>query len=368
MKSLGKAATLICSLAVSSAWAADYTESLLSLHKTLIEADSTTTAEALGTQALVLYLSEKFTVETQVVEGDPSRQNVYAYRGTSRKTRVLLTSHIDTVPPYIPYSRVGDEIWGRGASDAKGSVAAQVTTLESLLDSGEVAEGDVSLLFVVGEESSGNGMRAANSLNLTWDAVIFGEPTENKLVRAHKGVLGFNISASGVAGHSGYPELGRSAIDLLVLALDAIHESPLPWTEEFGNTTLNVGVIEGGIASNVIPESASGRASVRAATADLEGIKDILNKAVKRVTPEYVELSFGASGYPVSLDYDIEGFNTTVANYYTDVPHLNGTHKRYLYGPGTILVAHSAEERIKVSDLEEAVEGYKRLVLESLKR
>ncbi|GKT82367.1 C6 zinc finger domain containing protein [Colletotrichum tofieldiae] len=357
MKLLGTAA-FICALLSSSARAASYTEALISLHKTLVEADSTTKTEALGTQALKTYLETNFTVELQTVEGN--RQNVYAYPGNGRKARVLLTSHIDTVPPYIPYSRIGDEIWGRGTSDAKGSVAAQITAVETLLESGEISEGDVSLLFVVGEESSGDGMRAANKLNLTWDSVIFGEPTENNLVRAHKGVLGFNITADGVAGHSG-------AIDLLVRALEKLQETALPSTEEFGNTTLNVGYIEGGIASNVIAESAAGRASIRAATGDLEGIKDILNKAVSEVTPEYVNLTFTGQGLPVSLDYDVEGFNTTVVNYYTDVPHLNGTHKRYLYGPGTILVAHSAEERITVSDLELAVEGYKTLILESLK-
>ncbi|KAK1579240.1 uncharacterized protein LY79DRAFT_523056 [Colletotrichum navitas] len=365
MKMLSKI-TLAAALLGVSAWAASYTEALLALHKTLVEADSTTEAEGLGTQALKSYLEANFTVELQTVEG--TRQNVYAYPGSSRSARVLVTSHIDTVPPYVPYSRAGDEIRGRGTSDAKGSAAAQITAVEALLASGEVGEGDVALLFVVGEESGGDGMVAANGLGLAWDAVIFGEPTENKLVRAHKGVLAFNMTAVGVAGHSGYPEYGRSAIDLLVRALKKILNTPLPSTEEFGDTTLNIGVVEGGVASNVIAESAAGRASIRAATEDLEGIKDILSEAVSEVTPEYVELVFTVQGLPVSLDYDVEGFNTTVVNYYTDVPHLNGTHKRYLYGPGSILVAHSADERITVSDLELAVEGYKKLILASLRK
>ncbi|KAK1975765.1 hypothetical protein LZ30DRAFT_604897 [Colletotrichum cereale] len=360
-----RSATLAAALLGASGWAASYTEALLALHKTLVEADSTTKAEALGTQALKAYLETNFTVELQTVEG--ARQNVYAYPGDGRAARVLLTSHIDTVSPYIPYSRAGDEIRGRGTSDAKGSIAAQITAVEALLASGEVREGDVALLFVVGEESGGDGMRAANGLGLAWDAVVFGEPTENNLVRAHKGVLTFDMAADGVAGHSGYPEYGRSAIDLLVRALARLQDTALPWTEEFGNTTLNIGVIEGGVASNVIAESAAGKASIRAATEDLEGIKDMLNEAVAEVTPEYVDLVFTGQGLPVSLDYDVEGFNTTVVNYYTDVPQLNGTHKRYLYGPGSILVAHSADERVTVSDLELAVEGYKELILASLK-
>ncbi|KAK1965898.1 Zn-dependent exopeptidase [Colletotrichum sublineola] len=350
-----------------STWAASYTEALLAFHKTLVEADSTTNAEGPGTQALKAYLETNFTVELQTVEGS-ARQNVYAYPGNGREARVLVTSHIDTVPPYIPYSRVGDEIRGRGTSDAKGSAAAQITAVEALLASGEVGEGDVALLFVVGEESGGDGMRAANGLGLAWDAVIFGEPTENELVRAHKGFLSLDVTADGVAGHSGYPEYGRSAIDLLVRALAKMQDVPLPSTDEFGNTTLNVGLIEGGVASNVIAESATGKASIRAATEDLEEIKDVLNKAVSEATPEYVDLVFTGEGLPVSLDYDVEGFNTIVVNYYTDVPHLNGTHKRYLYGPGSILVAHSADERITISDLELAVEGYKKLILASLNK
>ncbi|KAL0939921.1 C6 zinc finger domain-containing protein [Colletotrichum truncatum] len=365
MKSLGIAA-LACSLAASSVQAESYTEALISLHKTLVEVDSTTKSEAPGTEALKTYLETKFTVELQAVEGD--RKNVYAYPGNSRNSRVLLTSHIDTVPPYIPYSRNGEEIRGRGTADAKGSVAAQIIAVEELLESGDIKDGDVSLLFVVGEESGGQGMQTANNLNVTWEAVIFGEPTENKLVRAHKGVLGLNVTASGIAGHSGYPEQGRNAIDLLVRSLGAIIDVDLPSSEQFGNTTLNVGVIEGGIASNVIPENATARTSIRVAVEDVDSVKSIISQAAYAATPEHVSLSFNAGAKPVSLDYDIDGFNTTVVNYFTDVPNLKGTHKRYLYGPGTILVAHSNDEHITVSDLETAVEGYKTLILESLKK
>ncbi|KAI8267683.1 hypothetical protein K4K58_007304 [Colletotrichum sp. SAR11_239] len=358
-------ASLIFSLAASSARAASYTEALLALHKSLVEVDSTSNAEAPGTEVLKTYLENNFTVELQTVTA--GRQNVYAYSGSSREARVLLTSHYDTVPPYIPYSRNGDEIRGRGTSDAKGSIAAQVIAVEDLLASGEISEGDVSLLFVVGEEVGGDGMKAANNLNLTWEAVVFGEPTENQLVRAHKGVLGLNVTATGIAGHSGYPEQGRNAIDLLVRSLGGVIGAELPSSEEFGNTTLNVGVIEGGIASNVIPENATARASIRVAVDDIDSIKDVISKAAYAATPEHVSLSFNTGGKPVSLDYDVEGFNTTIANYYTDVPYLEGDHKKYLYGPGTILVAHSNDERITVSDLEGAVEGYKKLILESLK-
>ncbi|KAF6798254.1 C6 zinc finger domain-containing protein [Colletotrichum sojae] len=352
-------------LAAPAVLASAYTESLIDLHKLLVEAESTTKAEALGTEALKTYLEANFTVELQTVEGD--RQNVYAYLGDKREARVLLTSHFDTVPPYIPYSRDGDEIRGRGTVDAKGSIAAQITAVEDLLESGEITEGDVSLLFVVGEESGGDGMKAANNLNLTWEAVIFGEPTENQLVRAHKGVLGFNVTASGIAGHSGYPEQGRNAIDLLVRSLEAIISAELPSSEEFGKTTLNVGVIEGGIANNVIPESAAARSSVRVAIDDLDQVQEIISEAAYAATPEHVTVSFSPGGKPVSLDYNVDGFNTTVVNYYTDVPYLEGEHKRYLYGPGTILVSHSNDERITVSDLESSVEGYKTLILESLK-
>lgn len=278
---------------------------LISLHKSLVEYPSISGSEANITAFLSGYLQQKgFTVKTQTVDDD--RQNLLAYLGSSEKTRVLVTSHIDTVPPFWPYERRGDEIWGRGTVDAKGSVAAQILAVEELINDGRVAEGDVALLFVVGEEIGGGGMSNVNDLGLAWEAVIFGEPTELKLARGHKGGLGFNITAIGKAGHSGYPDLGRNAIDMLVCALAALENLKLPWSGEYGNTTLNIGKIEGGVAANVIPAEARATVMVRVAAGTPDAIMELIKAGVREASPD-VELSFTYGIGPVPLDYDIDG-------------------------------------------------------------
>ena len=240
-------------------------DSLISLHKALVSQPSITGFEGNVSPFLINYLKSKgFTVKAQPVAG--SRENVFAYIGKSPKTRILVTSHIDTVPPFWPYERRGEEIWGRGTVDAKGSVASQIIAVESLLETSQIEEGDVALLYVVGEENGGAGMRAANDLGLSWEAVIFGEPTELKLASGHKGGLGFTVRAKGKAGHSGYPELGKNANNMLVKALAALDGIKLPWSERYGNTTINLGRLEGGVAANVIAEDAFAILSVRIAT------------------------------------------------------------------------------------------------------
>ncbi|KAH7240088.1 uncharacterized protein BKA55DRAFT_596701 [Fusarium redolens] len=337
---------------------------LLDLHKSLVERPSITGSEKRVTDFLKTYLQDAgFTVETQTVA--KNRDNILAYYSNTRSTRVLVTSHIDTVPPFWPYERRGDEIWGRGTVDAKGSVAAQIIAVQELFKQKEVGEGDIALLFVVGEETGGPGMGNVNDLGLSWESVIFGEPTELKLARGHKGGLGFTIKANGKAGHSGYPETGSNAIDSLVRGLAALQKVELPGSKEFGNTTLNVGRIEGGVAGNVIPASAYATGGVRVAGGTPEGIKDLIRQAVEDSDASlFVEFLYGIG--PVPTDYDVDGFETVVLNYGTDIPRLKGSHKRYLYGPGSILEAHSAHEHLKVSDLEQAVEGYKKLISHAL--
>ena len=278
---------------------------LLTLHKSLVDIPSISGSEGNVSAFLEGYLRERsFTVLVQPVED--GRDNIYAYLGDSKQARVLVTSHIDTVPPFFPYERRGDEIWGRGSVDAKGSVATQIIALEELVRAGEAREGDVSLLFVVGEENSGAGMKAANDLGLSWEAVIFGEPTELKLGRGHKGTLGFNITAHGKAGHSGYPEAGRSAIDILVRGLTALTELHLPHSEGYGQTTANVGLIEGGVAPNVIAEKALAVVHVRVAVNDPDDLWQTINETLSAVSP-HIELSYRGGHKPVPLDYDIDG-------------------------------------------------------------
>jgi acetylornithine deacetylase len=366
-----------------------YTSSLLDLHKALIVHESITNNEDGVAQWLVSYLKKQnFTVETQEISpatsSEKARHNVFAYVGRQRETRTLITSHIDTVPPFWPYDRRGDEIWGRGSVDAKGSVATQITAVQELLTAGELTEGDIALLFVVGEEDNGIGMRKANGLGLKWDTVIFGEPTGLKLASGHKGVMGLEIRAKGKAGHSGYPELGKSANSMLIRALNAFLSVELPWNEKYGNTTLNIGRMEGGVAGNVIPEDASAKVTLRIADGTPEEVQKILLEAIRK-TGETLDVDFHLGYGPVYIDSDVEGktvlripsfevandstgFETVVVNYGTDIPNLKGDHKRYLYGPGSILVAHSDHEHLKIADLEAAVEGYTKLIKHSLKQ
>ncbi|KAG9238792.1 hypothetical protein BJ875DRAFT_3776 [Amylocarpus encephaloides] len=350
----------------------DSSDPLIKLHKELVEHQSISANEHNVAKYLIAYLRrQNFTVETQDVgplksSTDPPRENILAYVGKSRKTRVLVSSHIDTVPPFWPYERRGDEIWGRGSVDAKGSVATQIIAVEELMAEGKIEEGDVALLFVVGEEVGGDGMKKANDLGLTWESAIFGEPTELKLASGHKGIASVNLKAKGQAGHSGYPELGKSANAMLIPALNALLNVELPSSEKYGNTTLNIGRVDGGVAANVIAEDAIAKIAIRIAAGGPDAVRKIVTETVKMVDEDIEVISNGGYG-PVYIDSDVPGFESMTVNYGTDIPNLKGDHKRYLYGPGTILVAHSDHEHLKVADLEAAVKGYKALIEHALR-
>jgi acetylornithine deacetylase len=289
------------------------TKELLSLHKSLVEHSSITYNEQSVDHFLTTYLRHhNFTVETQIVaapsgtQSKHARYNILAYAGKTRQTRTLVTSHIDTVPPFWPYEVRGNEIWGRGSVDAKGSVATQIKAVESLLNSGAISEGDAALLFVVGEEIGGDGMRAANNLGLQWETVIFGEPTELKLASGHKGTVAVKIRAKGKAGHSGYPELGRNANSMLVKALCALDRLELPWSKKYGNTTLNIGVMEGGVAGNVIAEEAEATLQIRIADGDPGVVERVILEALDKVGEEF-DVNFTPGYGPVDIDHDVEG-------------------------------------------------------------
>ena len=298
-------------------------EPLLSLHRDLVEIESISGNEHDVGEYLVQYLkAQNFSVETQLLEPlksheqqlspkaveDNSRFNLLAYKGSSRKSRVLVSSHIDTVPPFWPYEvRKENDIWGRGTVDAKGCVATQITAVEELISSADIQDGDVTLLFVVGEEVSGDGMRKVNKLNLEWETAIFGEPTELKLASGHKGNLGFTIHAKGKAGHSGYPWLGESANSMLIPALAALDKLKLPSSEKYGNTTINIGRMEGGVAGNVIAERASAQVQLRLAAGTALEAKEAVLEAVRKID-DRLTLEFASAGYgPVYIDSDVEG-------------------------------------------------------------
>lgn len=363
---------------------------LLCLHMRLIEHESITGNEKGVGDWLASYLEKAgLTVQKQEVSKD--RFNVLAYPGDDPKTDILVTSHIDTVPPYWDYkykskgkdthpdNRGSDEIWGRGSVDAKACVAAQTIAVLQLLKDGAVSAKDglshkpsVSLLFVVGEETTGDGMKYFSAHKPhNYSAVIFGEPTEGKLASGHKGMLGFSIHVKGKAAHSGYPWLGVSANNVLVEALAKLQviEEWLPSSDKYGLTTVNVGRIEGGVAANVVAEEAFAKLAVRIADETPAVVKKLIEDGLASTVDETEKkggkmwFEYTVEGYPpVDIDDDIDGFNSTTVNYGTDVPNLEGNHKRYLYGPGSIFVAHSDHEHLKRGELERAVVDYKKII------
>ncbi|KAE8154267.1 hypothetical protein BDV25DRAFT_172337 [Aspergillus avenaceus] len=305
-----------------------------------------------------------YTVERLPIADDSTRENVYAYLGTQRRTRVCLSSHMDTVPPHIPRRIEGSTIYGRGACDDKGPMAAQICAVEELRKEGLVKEGDVGLLFVVGEEKGGPGMIAANSQDLSFEGVVFGEPTEGKLVTGHKGHCVFEVIAEGKACHSGYPQHGVNANVALIGALGDLVKQEFPESSLLGPSTINVGKIEGGVSYNIVPETSKALCAVRVAT-DMSGIKRIVSETIDKHANVRVEFKFE---YPETLlDHDVEGFETAPVSYGTDVPRFKGEHKKYLYGPGSILVAHGEKEQIEISELVEGVQAYKKLTKHLLK-
>uniref|UniRef100_A0A8H7NGZ7 Peptidase M20 dimerisation domain-containing protein n=1 Tax=Bionectria ochroleuca TaxID=29856 RepID=A0A8H7NGZ7_BIOOC len=278
-----------------------------------------------------------YTVEPIPIAPDSDRCNVYAYLGADRKARTCMTSHMDTVPPHIDFKIEGDIIYGRGACDDKGPLAAQIIAAEELRAERVIQDGDISLLFVVGEEKGGPGMLAANDMNLNWEAII----------------------------HSGYPEKGKNAATTLVTLLDELKSLDLPTSELLGPTTFNLGKIQGGVAYNVLAADAYALCGIRVA-ANLEEIEKKVAEIVKKYPDVTLKKSFG---YPETyLDYEIEGLDSMPVSFGTDIPRLKGNHKRYLYGPGSILHAHGVNEQVAIPDLIESVAVYKRLVLASLEK
>jgi acetylornithine deacetylase len=284
-------------------------------------------------------------------EVEPKRWNVFASFG---EPVVTLSTHMDTVPPFVP-SREDDEyIWGRGACDTKGIIASMITAAAKLL-----AEGtrNFGLLFVVGEERNSAGAYHAAAHPRGSRYIVNGEPTENQLALGSKGALRYEVVAHGKMAHSAYPELGESAIEKLLDALEVIRKVPLPVDEILGPSTLNIGTIHGGRAPNVIPDEARAEIFIRL-VCDSAATRAALEKAVAGK----VEMKFVLEIPAIRLTA-VEGLPTTVVAYTTDIPAFGGAWGHpLLLGPGTIHVAHTLDERVPKKQLLEAVEIYQNMV------
>jgi acetylornithine deacetylase len=285
------------------------------------------------------------------VEGD--RFNVYAVSPEQPHPTVVFSTHMDTVPPFIPSSENATRIFGRGSCDAKGIIAAQIAAAERLRQQGIY----VGLLFVAGEERDSLGAKVANEYAANDEAhcckyLVNGEPTENHIALASKGTLRVEVTASGRMAHSAYPELGESAIDKLIEALARLRAMPLPTDPEIGPCTLNIGLIEGGRAPNVIPDYAHADLLYR-----LVGPSQDLRRQILATAGDQVKVTF-----PLELPFlrlrTVDGLPTMIAKFTTDIPKLTNWGEPLLLGPGSIHVAHTDGEFIDKQQLAEAINLY----------
>ena len=265
-----------------------------------------------------------------------------------RRPDLVFSTHMDTVPPFIPSSEDNENIYGRGSCDAKGIIAAQITACERLRREGAA----VAMLFLVGEERDSLGAKVANETPLGSRFLINGEPTDNRIAVASKGALRVEIVAHGRMAHSAYPELGESAIDKLISALCKLREMELPNNPEVGPTTMNIGILEGGRAPNVIADHARAHLLYR-----LVGPSEALRNKIAEMVAGLAEAEFVLEIPFVKLK-TVPGLETMVAAFTTDIPALSKWGEPMLFGPGSIHVAHTERECMSKRQLREAVELY----------
>jgi acetylornithine deacetylase len=324
------------------------------LTRRLIDIESTTYGEgAVGAFLAELLAERGFAVERMHVarkgEDGASTDRFNVYAGIPGESAdVVFSTHMDTVPPFFASSEDDETIYGRGACDAKGIIAAQIAAVERLRDGGVKA----GMLFLVGEERDSLGAKVANQQPKASRYLINGEPTDNRLGIASKGVLRAAVRASGKMAHSAYPELGESAIHKLIEALDRVLKIPLPVSEDVGPSTLNIGLIEGGRAPNVIADKAVGQVMVR-----LVGPSEETRAELERAVAGLAEIEFTLEIPFVRLK-PMDGMETMIAAFTTDIPALTNWGEPLLLGPGSIHVAHTPHERLAKRELLAAIDLY----------
>ncbi len=313
----------------------------------LIDIDSTTGREGEAARWLADRLQQVgFVVHEQRVEGD--RANVIATAQSATPPVVVLSTHFDCVPPFFPSRLDGDRLYGRGSCDAKGILAAQVAAALRLRNEGEDR---VGLLFVVGEERGSDGAKLANEAAGGARFLVNGEPTESRLGAATRGILRLKLHAEGRAAHSSFPELGVSAIDKLLDALVALRSLRLPEDSVLGRTHYTVGLISGGVAPNVVSPSAEAEVMFRT-VGDAAEVRRAVSPLESRVSIEHV-----LEVPPIKMAV-VPGFETAVFPYTTDIPFLSAWGQPLLFGPGSVHVAHTANEFVSLRELHAAVDSY----------
>lgn len=320
----------------------------------LMEMDSTSGRETDVVDWLANYLAgNDWTVKRIPVT--PGRDDVLATSGDA--PQITFSTHLDTVPPFIPPRVDGQRLYGRGACDAKGIAAAMISAAERLRGEGMA----VGLLLVVGEETSHDGAEAANRVENASRVLINGEPTESTLAVGTKGAMRFSLRTHGRAAHSAYPHLGRSAIADLVQLLAELETLELPRDAVLGDTTINIGMITGGVADNVLAPEAEARLMARLVTPATE-----LEALLREWIGDRADLEIGITVSLARLT-TLPGFPTSVAAYATDIPKLGNWGKPLLFGPGSIHVAHTDGEFVEIAELRAAVATYVRLAERSIR-
>ncbi len=324
---------------------------LFELTKSLVNIPSVTGQECACCEFLRGYLLLRgYEVELQPVS--EGRSNVLAFLG---KPEVILSTHIDTVPPFVPAREDDEFIYGRGSCDAKGILASQIVAAEHLHEEGGR---DFGLLFLVGEETTSDGAHAANLAPRGSKYIINGEPTDNKLVLGSKGNLRLDLRTRGRMAHSAYPQLGESAIEKLLDVMADLRRLPLPMDPMLGASTMNIGIIAGGRAANVVPDEARAELLFRTVRDSTE-----LRAQIGGLLDGRCEYEFVRDTPPLMMER-LEGYETAVVAFTTDLPSLTRWGRPSLLGPGSISVAHTDHERVRKADLVRAVELYCRLVRE----
>lgn len=311
----------------------------------LMEIDSTSGREGAVVDWLETYLAGA-DWRVRRIAVTPGRDDLLATYG--ERPEITLSTHLDTVPPFIPPRLDGGKLWGRGACDAKGIAAAMICAAERLRES----RVPVALLFVVGEEVTHDGAVAANGVETSSRILINGEPTESTLATGTKGAMRFTLRTRGRAAHSAYPHLGKSAISELVHLLAELDSLQLPRDEQLGETTINIGEISGGVADNVMAPAAEARLMAR-----LVSSPDSLARLLLEWVGSRAEVEIGITVPFVRLG-TIDGYRTSVAAYATDIPKLTSWGTPFLFGPGSIHVAHRDDEHVDVAELRAAVDAY----------
>jgi acetylornithine deacetylase len=320
---------------------------LAALIRPLVDIESITGNEGPVGDFLLGELGRRgFQAEKIPVEG--ARCNAFATSPGQPRPTIVFSTHMDTVPPFIPSSEDATRVYGRGSCDAKGIIATQITAAEQLRREGI----HVGLLFLVGEERDSLGAKVANQRPVGSKFLVNGEPTENRVAVASKGALRVEVTARGRMAHSAYPELGDSAIDKLLHALQRLRDMKLPVAEGIGRCTLNIGVIEGGRAPNVIPDKARAQLLYR-----LVEPAEELKHGIVAVVGNLAKVEFVLE-IPFVRLRTLDGLPTMIASFTTDIPALSNWGQPLLVGPGSIHVAHTDGEYVEKKQLQEAVELY----------